>query len=157
MLKIIAVGKLKEKHFKDAYDEYEKRLGKFTKIETIEINEEKINDENESNMNLAKTKEGERILKKISDSDYVILFDVQGKMIDSLEFANKMDKYFTSGKSNICFVLGGSYGFSKQVYDRSNELISMSRLTFPHQFARVMAIEQIYRTFKINNNEKYHK
>ena len=157
MLKIIAVGKLKEKYWQDAYNEYEKRLGKYTKIETIEINEEKLVVENESNIEITKTKEGERILKKIQDNDFVILFYVQGKMYDSVMFANKLEKYFVNGNSNICYVLGGSYGFSKEVYARANELVSISKMTFPHQFARVMAVEQIYRAYKINNHEKYHK
>lgn len=157
MIKIIAVGKLKEKYWQEAYQEYAKRLSKFVKLETIEIDEEKINDEKESLINIAKEKEGERILKKIDRNDFVILFDVQGEMKDSLQFAKFLQNKIDSVNGNICFVLGGSYGFSNDVYARCQFKQSISKLTFPHQFARIMAIEQIYRAFKINNNEKYHK
>lgn len=157
MIKIIAVGKLKEKYWQEAYQEYAKRLTKFIKLETIEIEEEKINDEKESLILIAKEKEGERILKKIERNDFVILFDVQGEMKDSLQFAKFIQNKVDTINGNICFVLGGSYGFSEDVYKRSQFKQSISKLTFPHQFARVMAIEQIYRAFKINNNEKYHK
>ena len=85
------------------------------------------------------------------------MFDVQGKMVDSLELAKKIQDLIDSGNANLCFILGGSYGFSNEVYSRSQANISMSKMTFPHQFARIMAIEQVYRAFKINNNEKYHK
>lgn len=157
MIKFIAVGKLKEKYWKDAFQEYGKRLTKYSKVELIEIDEEKISIENESMMKISKEKEGERILKKIANNDYVILFDVQGKAIDSLELAKKIQDLIDKGNANLCFVLGGSYGFSDEVYSRSQAKISMSKMTFPHQFARIMAIEQVYRAFKINNNEKYHK
>lgn len=157
MIKFIAVGKLKEKYWKDAFQEYSKRLTKYSKVELIEIEEEKISIENESMMKISKEKEGERILKKITSNDYVILFDVQGKEYDSVKLASKIQSLIDQGKNNLCFVLGGSYGFSKEVYDRSQDKISMSKMTFPHQFARIMAIEQVYRAFKINNNEKYHK
>lgn len=157
MIKFIAVGKLKEKYWKDAFQEYAKRLTKYSKVELIEIDEEKISIENESMMKISKEKEGERILKKVANNDYVILFDVQGKMVDSLELAKKIQDLIDSGNANLCFILGGSYGFSNEVYSRSQANISMSKMTFPHQFARIMAIEQVYRAFKINNNEKYHK
>lgn len=157
MVKFIAVGKLKESYWKDAFNEYAKRLTKFGKVELIEIDEEKISIENESMMKISKDKEGERILKKITNQDYVILFDVQGKQIDSIELAKKIQMLIDQGVSSLCFVLGGSYGFSNDVYARAQAKISMSKMTFPHQFARIMAIEQIYRAYKINNNEKYHK
>jgi len=157
VIKFIAVGKLKEKYWKDAFQEYSKGLTKYSKVELIEIEEEKISIENESMMKISKEKEGERILKKITSNDYVILFDVQGKEYDSVKLASKIQSLIDQGKNNLCFVLGGSYGFSKEVYDRSQDKISMSKMTFPHQFARIMAIEQVYRAFKINNNEKYHK
>lgn len=157
VIKFIAVGKLKEKYWKDAFQEYGKRLTKYSKVELIEIDEEKISIENESMMKISKEKEGKRILKKIANNDYVILFDVQGKAMDSLELAKKIQDLIDKGNANLCFVLGGSYGFSDEVYARSQTKISMSKMTFPHQFARIMAIEQVYRAFKINNNEKYHK
>lgn len=157
MIKFIAVGKLKEKYWKDAFSEYSKRLTKYTKVELIEIDEEKISNENESMMKISKDKEGERILKKVANNDYVILFDVQGKNLDSVELAKKIQGLIDQGQANLCFILGGSYGFSDEVYARSQAKISMSKMTFPHQFARIMAIEQVYRAYKINNNEKYHK
>ena len=157
MIKFIAVGKLKEKYWKDAFSEYAKRLTKYTKVELIEIDEEKISVENESMMKISKDKEGERILKKVANNDYVILFDVQGKNLDSVELAKKIQGLIDQGQANLCFILGGSYGFSDEVYARSQAKISMSKMTFPHQFARIMAIEQVYRAYKINNNEKYHK
>ena len=157
MIKFIAVGKLKEKYWKEAFSEYAKRLTKYTKVELIEIDEEKISVENESMMKISKDKEGERILKKVANNDYVILFDVQGKAMDSVELANKIQTLIDQGNANLCFILGGSYGFSNDVYARSQAKISMSKMTFPHQFARIMAIEQVYRAYKINNNEKYHK
>ena len=157
MIKFIAVGKLKEKYWKDAFSEYAKRLTKYTKVELIEIDEEKISVENESMMKISKDKEGERNLKKVANNDYVILFDVQGKAMDSVELANKIQTLIDQGNANLCFILGGSYGFSNDVYARSQAKISMSKMTFPHQFARIMAIEQVYRAYKINNNEKYHK
>ena len=157
MIKFIAVGKLKEKYWKEAFGEYSKRFTKYTKVELIEIDEEKISVENESMMKISKDKEGERILKKVANNDYVILFDVQGKAMDSVELANKIQTLIDQGNANLCFILGGSYGFSNDVYARSQAKISMSKMTFPHQFARIMAIEQVYRAYKINNNEKYHK
>ena len=157
MVKFIAVGKLKESYWRDAFNEYAKRLTKFGKVELVEIEEEKISIENESMMKISKDKEGERILKKITNQDYVILFDVQGKQMDSVELANKIQTLIDQGNASLCFVLGGSYGFSNDVYSRAQAKISMSKMTFPHQFARIMAIEQVYRAFKINNNEKYHK
>ena len=157
MIKFIAVGKLKEKYWKEAFSEYAKRLTKYTKVELIEIDEEKISVENESMMKISKDKEGERILKKVANNDYVILFDVQGKAMDSIELAKKIQSLIDQGNANLCFILGGSYGFSDEVYARCQTKISMSKMTFPHQFARIMAIEQVYRAYKINNNEKYHK
>jgi 23S rRNA (pseudouridine1915-N3)-methyltransferase len=157
VIKFIAVGKLKEKYWKDAFQEYSKRLTKYSKVELVEIDEEKIAVENDSMMKISKDKEGERILKKISSNDYVILFDVQGNHLDSVELAKKIQGLIDKGHANLCFVLGGSYGFSDLVYERAQAKISMSKMTFPHQFARIMAIEQVYRAYKINNNEKYHK
>ena len=157
MIKFIAVGKLKEKYWKEAFSEYAKRLTKYTKVELIEIDEEKISVENDSMMKISKDKEGERILKKVANNDYVILFDVQGKSMDSIELAKKIQSLIDQGNANLCFILGGSYGFSDEVYARSQAKISISKMTFPHQFARIMAIEQVYRAYKINNNEKYHK
>lgn len=148
MIKIICVGKIKEKFFKDAINEYLKRLSKYTKLEIIELVDESTGD--------IISKEGIKILEKIKDDDYPILLDINGEMIDSLSFANKLDK-LTSEYKNIVFIIGGSYGVSRDVKNRAKMLLSFSKLTFPHQLFRVVLLEQIYRAYKINSNEAYHK
>ena len=155
-LKIIAVGKLKEKYLKDAFNEYAKRLSKYGEVVNIELDEYKISDETEANQKIAITKEGESILSKIKPEDFVLLFDLWGKNVDSLELASIIDKS-TTNFSNIAVVIGGSYGLSDEVRKRSNFKLSLSKLTFPHQIVRIIALEQLYRSFKINNHEKYHK
>ncbi len=148
-MKIICVGKIKEKFFVDAINEYSKRISKYTKLEIIEISDE-------ANESIALKKEGEKILSKIKDSDYVITLEIDGNSLDSLEIAKKIDNNFNSNK-NLTFVIGGSYGLDDMVKLRSDYKLSFSRLTFPHQLFRVMLLEQIYRAYKINNNENYHK
>ncbi len=149
MIKIICVGKLKEKYFSSAINEYLKRLYKYVKIEILEIPDE-------SNVEKAVKVEGEKILSKIKDDEYVIALDISGKSLSSLEFAKKIDKIFNTN-SKLTFVIGGSYGLSGEVKERSNYLLSFSKMTFPHQMFRVILLEQIYRAYKINNNESYHK
>ena len=151
MIKIICVGKLKENYLKDAVLEYSKRLNKYTKINIIEVN-----DVNNPDVNIILKKEQEEILKFIEQKDYVITLEIEGNKINSLEFAKKIDNIFLN-YSNITFVIGGSYGLSDNIKERSNYKMSFSNLTFPHQLFRVMLLEQIYRAFKINNNEEYHK
>lgn len=146
-MKIICVGKIKEKFFRDATEEYVKRISKYTKLEIVEIPDE-------SDFNLKK--EGDKILSKIKDSDYVITLEIEGNSLDSLEFARKIDNNFNSNK-NLTFVIGSSYGLDNLVKQRSNYRLSFSKFTFPHQMFRVMLLEQIYRAYKINNNENYHK
>ena len=148
-MKIICVGKVKEKFFKDAIDEYSKRIGKYCKLEIIEISDV-------SDMSVASFKEGEVILSKIKDSDYVVTLEIDGNCLNSLEFAKKIDNNFSSNK-NLVFVIGGSYGLSASVKERSDYSLSFSSFTFPHQLFRVILLEQIYRAFKINHNENYHK
>ncbi len=150
MIKIICIGKLKEKYLIDAIDEYTKRINKFTKINIIELPDE--------NYDIAKTlvKERDSILKYINEKDYIITLDIEGKNISSLEFAKKIDEIFVN-YSNICFVIGGSYGLHEDIKNKSNFSLSFSKMTFPHQLFRVMLLEQIYRAYKINNNESYHK
>ncbi|MEG0823287.1 MAG: 23S rRNA (pseudouridine(1915)-N(3))-methyltransferase RlmH [Erysipelotrichaceae bacterium] len=158
MLKIICVGKLKDKSTKLMVNEYLKRLGAYTKIELIEVNDEMAPQSNsEAENEIVKIKEGERILTKIKDQDYMILLDLWGEMLDSVKFAKKMDEITTYHSSNITFVIGGSLGISKQVVERANFRWKMSDLTFTHQLVRVLLLEQIYRSYKINNNETYHK
>lgn len=151
MIKIICVGKLKEKYFVDAIDEYKKRISKYTKLEIIEVNDSNIDDGA-----LALKKEKDLILKNINDKDFVITLEIEGKEFSSVEFASFLDNTFINN-SNIAFVIGGSYGLSDEIKQRSNYKLSFSKLTFPHQLFRVMLLEQIYRCYKINNNEKYHK
>lgn len=148
MIKIICVGKIKENYFIDAIKEYKKRLGKYTKLEIIELPD--------YNYDINKTlfEEGKNILNKIDDKSFVITMQVNGKQIDSVEFSKLID---TNISNNITFVIGGSYGLSKEVLDRSNYALSFSKLTFPHQLFRIVLLEQIYRSFKIINNETYHK
>ena len=151
MIKIICVGKIKEKYIKEAIIDYSSRIKKYTNLEMKEVMDEKINDEK-----VTKKKEAERILNQIKDKDYVILLDVCAKEYTSLEFAKVMNDTLIRN-SNITFVIGGSLGFDDSVLKRANKTVSFSKMTFPHQLFRVLLLEQIYRTYKINNNENYHK
>lgn len=158
MIKIVAVGKLKEKALVSLMNEYKKRLQPYTKLELIEVNDEQTLDSNSEAQNeLVKIKEGERILSKIKDNEYVILLDLWGKMIDSVQLAKKIEEIYTYHSSNITFVIGGSLGLSKDVVNRADFRWKLSDLTFTHQMIRVILMEQIYRSYKINNNEPYHK
>ena len=148
-MKIICVGKVKEKFFVDAINEYSKRISKYTKLEIIELPDE-------SNESIAMKKEGEKILSKIKDNDYVVILEIEGNFLTSLEFAKKIDNNFNSNK-NLTFVIGGSYGLDESVKSRSDYKLSFSKFTFPHQLFRVILLEQIYRAYKINHNENYHK
>lgn len=148
MIKIICVGKIKENYYKDALEEYLKRLKKYVKLELIELPD--------YNYDETKTvlEEGKNILSKISDKDYVVTLEIDGKKLSSIELSKFIDKNISKG---ITFVIGGSNGLSKDVLNRSNYALSFSDLTFPHQLFRVILLEQIYRSFKIINNESYHK
>ena len=148
-MKIICVGKVKEKFFVDAINEYSKRISKYTKLEIVEIADE-------SNESIAMKKEGEKILSKIKENDYVVTLEIEGNSLTSLEFAKKIDNNFNSNK-NLTFVIGGSYGLDESVKSRSDYKLSFSKFTFPHQLFRVILLEQIYRAYKINHNENYHK
>ncbi len=152
MIKILCVGKIKEKFLKDAINEYIKRLSKYTKLEIIEIP-----DEATDNSNITLDKEKEKLLKHINPKDYNIVLDIEGKMLDSLDFAHKINSIFTNENSNITFIIGGSCGLHQEIKKLANYSLSFSKLTFPHQLFRVLLLEQIYRSFKILNNETYHK
>jgi 23S rRNA (pseudouridine1915-N3)-methyltransferase len=157
-ISIICVGKLKEKYLKQGIDEYVKRLSGYAKVEIIEVPDEKSPENlSDQEMEQVKQKEGERILAKISDDTYVIALAIEGKMKSSEELAESLDKLATYGKSKIAFVIGGSLGLSKQVMQRANEALSFSKMTFPHQLMRLILLEQIYRAFRINRGEPYHK
>lgn len=149
MIKIVCVGKIKEKFYVSAIEEYLKRLSKYTNIQIIEVLDEAIQSK-------ALKVESERILKNIKDNDYVITLDILGNSLSSLEFSDKISKTLIHN-SNIVFVIGGSYGLDDSVKNRSDYALSFSKMTFPHQLFRVILLEQIYRAFKIINNESYHK
>lgn len=155
---IISVGKIKEKYLKDAIAEYAKRLGKYCRLEIIEVADEKTPDQaSETVEEGIRAKEAERILKNIKDDMYVITLEIQGKMLTSEELADKIETLGIQGKSSIAFVIGGSIGLGKAVLDRSDFALSFSRMTFPHQLMRVILLEQIYRGLRIINGEPYHK
>ena len=151
MIKIICVGKIKEKFLVEAIEEYKKRLSKYTKLEIIEIA-----DENFSDIDKSKEKERENIEKHINEKDYLITLEIEGEEVSSEQLAKKLDQTLLIN-SNIDFIIGGSYGLSEQIKRKANYHLSFSKLTFPHQLFRVLLLEQIYRAFKINNNESYHK
>ena len=151
MIKIICVGKIKEKYLDSAIDEYLKRLSKYTKMEIIEVP-----DVDDKNKDIILKKESVLISKHIDSKDYVITMEIDGKQLDSIELARLIDNTFIS-HSNITFVIGGSYGIYEEIKNRSNYKLSFSKLTFPHQLFRVILLEQIYRAYKIINNESYHK
>ncbi|NJH86007.1 23S rRNA (pseudouridine(1915)-N(3))-methyltransferase RlmH [Staphylococcus agnetis] len=155
---IIAVGKLKEKYWKQAIAEYEKRLSAYTKVEIIEVPDEKA-PENMSDKEIeqVKEKEGQRILAKVKPQSTVITLEIQGKMLSSEALAKEIDQRMTQGASDFTFIIGGSNGLHQDVMNRSNIALSFSKMTFPHQMMRVVLLEQVYRAFKINRGETYHK
>lgn len=155
---IIVVGKLKEKYWKQAIAEYEKRLSAYTKVEIIEVPDEKA-PENMSDKEIeqVKEKEGQRILTKVKPQSTVITLEIQGKMLSSEALAKEIDQRMTQGASDFTFIIGGSNGLHQDVMNRSNIALSFSKMTFPHQMMRVVLLEQVYRAFKINRGEAYHK
>ncbi len=151
MIKIITVGSIKEKYLKDAILEYKKRLGKYTSVEIIEVKDEGLVEKDK-----AISLEGEKIKKHLNSRDYIITLEIDGEELTSVEFSSKLDKILMEN-SNITFIIGGSYGLSKEIISLSRLHLSFSKMTFPHQLFRVILLEQIYRAFKIKNNESYHK
>lgn len=158
-INIICIGKIKEKYFTDAIAEYSKRLTAFCRFSVTELAEEKIrsNTPNQSQIIEVIEAEGKRILQKINSSDYVIAMCIEGRLLSSEELSKTIDSISLSGKSTIDFIIGGSYGLSDEVKRRADLRLSMSRMTFPHQMARMILSEQIYRAFEISGNGKYHK
>lgn len=154
-IKIIALGKIKEKFLKDGIDEFLKRLTPYASLEIVELQPVEIKDENLTEKALLS--EGEKILSHIKSDSYVITLEILGKQLSSEEFASKIDEISKSGISELVFVIGSSCGLAKTVSDRANYKLSMSKMTFLHQFARLLIVEQIYRAFKILKNETYHK
>lgn len=155
---IITVGKIKEKYLRDAIDEYSKRLSRYCKLDIIELPDEKTPDNaSEKEELIIKDKEGDSILSKVKDNAYVIALDLKGKQLSSEELATFMDECAVRGDSNLTFIIGGSLGISQKVLSRANYKLCFSKMTFPHQLFRVMLLEQIYRGFRINKGEPYHK
>lgn len=156
-IKIYAIGKVKEQYLKDGINEYVKRLSPYVNVEIIEVTDSKVKDNpNESDIRLAKDEEGERVLKLVKN-DYLIGLDMNKKEFLSEEFAKFLDEKMVEGGSSISFVIGGSYGLSENLKKRCNSSLSLSKMTFLHQMTRLILLEQIYRGFKILNNETYHK
>lgn len=155
---VLCVGKIKERFFTDAVNEYSKRLSKFCKLNIIEVeDEENPQNAGETLERSIREKEGEKILKKIPQGAYTISLEIEGRKHDSVSFADRINKIQINGSSNICFIIGGSLGLSDSVKKTAKESLSFSDMTFPHQLMRIILLEQIYRAFKINNNEPYHK
>ena len=154
-IKIIALGKIKEQFLKDGIDEFLKRLTPYAGLEIIELSPVEIRDENL--IQKALDEEGEKILAHIKPQTYVITLEIQGKMLSSEDFAQKIQTLTNEGISEIAFVIGSSYGISKKVSKRADFTLSISKMTFLHQFARLLLVEQIYRAFKIIKCETYHK
>jgi 23S rRNA (pseudouridine1915-N3)-methyltransferase len=155
---VISVGKLKEKYLKQGIDEYAKRLTPYAKIQLVEVNDEKAPENlSEAEMEQVKNKEGERILAQVKPDTHVIALAIEGESWSSEKLAYQIDQLATYGKSSIAFIIGGSLGLAPQVLQRANQHISLSKMTFPHQLVRLILIEQIYRAFRINRGEPYHK
>jgi 23S rRNA (pseudouridine1915-N3)-methyltransferase len=157
-IKIISVGKLKEKYLKDGIAEYLKRLKPYAKVEIVEVAEER-EPANASSADelMVKEKEGERILEKMKAGSYLIALAIDGKQLTSEGLAEKFSQLALEGKSDIAIVIGGSLGLSEEVLEKADFKLSFSRMTFPHQLMRLILMEQIYRAFKINKGEPYHK
>ena len=157
-INIVCVGKIKEKYLKLGIDEFKKRLSKYCKLDIIELDDEKAPENlSDKEMEMIKDKEGKKILAKIKDTSYVIALAIDGKSLSSEELADTINKLGIRGISNITFVIGGSLGLSDEVLKRANYKLSFSKMTFPHQLMRLILLEQVYRAYRINNGEPYHK
>ena len=155
---IISVGKIKEKFYRDAIDEYAKRLSRYCKLKIVEVDDEKtVEGASEKVCNQVMAKEADRITNHIAQDAYIIALAIEGKKYDSVSFAGKINNLGIQGKSHIVFIIGGSLGIDENLKKRADELISFSDMTFPHQLMRVILTEQIYRGYRIINNEPYHK
>ena len=155
---ILCVGKIKEKFYRDAIAEYEKRLSRYCKFEIIEVADEKTPDHaSDTEETMIKNKEADRMEKYLKDSSYIIALAIDGKQLDSVQLSGKLESLGTSGTSHIIFVIGGSLGLSDRILNRADYKLSFSKMTFPHQLMRVILSEQIYRSYRIMNHEPYHK
>ena len=155
---ILAVGKLKEKYWKDAIEEYSKRLSRYCTFRITEVKESLLRaNPSEADEEAVKTAEGRELLSKIKSSDYVITLEIKGKALSSTELAERIEELGITGKSSVVFIIGSSLGLSEEVSRRADFKLSFSAMTFPHQMMRVILLEKIYRSFKIIKNEAYHK
>lgn len=155
---IISVGKIKEKAIESIINEYKKRLSKYVNLELIEVPDEPIKENSKPNDDIiVKNKEGEKILSKLNPSSFKIALDLKGVELDSIEFSKKIENIFTYNSSSITFIIGGSLGISDEVINKMDYKIKISKMTFTHNFAKMILLEQLYRAFKIMNNETYHK
>ena len=159
LIKILAVGKIKEKFYKDAIAEYEKRMKAYNKVEIVELADEKAPETlSDKEIEMVKDSEGERILSKIKDDSFVITLEIKGKNLDSIKFARLIQEEMLDGFGrDLVFVIGGSNGLGGNVLKRSNYRLSFGKMTYPHQLMRVILMEQIYRAYRIINKEPYHK
>ena len=157
-IRIYAIGKIKEAYLRNGIEEYLGRIKPYSQIEIVEVNDEPIVDNlHPSDIKKAIDIEGKRILKLLKTNEYLIGLDLNKKELNSPQFADYLNEKFVLGGSNISFVIGGSYGLSDELKNRCNDSISLSKMTFLHQMTRLILLEQIYRAFKINRNETYHK
>ena len=155
---LLTVGKLKEKYWKEAIDEYVKRLGRYAKVDIVEVADEKTPDNaSEAEEEQIRRIEGARLLEKIPQCSYVITLEILGKMLDSVQLSETISDWMVKGESHLCFIIGGSLGLSKEVSARASYKLSFSKMTFPHQLMRVILLEQLYRAFRIQKGEPYHK
>ncbi len=155
---ILCVGRIKERFFRDALDEYKKRLSRYCRLNEVEVADEKTPDTaSPAEEAKIKEKEGQRLLSRISDSAYVIALAIEGRSLTSRGLADELSRLTVSGTSHIQFIIGGSLGLSPEVLSRADYLLSFSKMTFPHQLMRVILAEQIYRSYRILRNEPYHK
>lgn len=156
-IRILAVGRLKEKYLKDGVAEYEKRLAPFASVELLEIGEERMPENpSEAEKEQALAKEGERLLRLVPEKSFLIVLDVQGKLLSSEALAEKISSLALDGRSDISFLIGGAFGLADAVRKRADLRLSFSPMTFTHQMVRLLLYEQVYRAFKINRGEKYH-
>ena len=156
-IKIISVGKIREEYLRLGIKEYSKRLSKYCNLEMIEVKDEKAPDNlSDKDIEIIKNIEGRRILSKINN-EYIIPLAINGKQLSSIDLAKKMNDILNYHSSDLCFIIGGSLGLSKEVLNKANFTLSFSKMTFPHQLMKLILLEQIYRSFRINNNEPYHK
>ena len=157
-IKILTVGKIKEKYLNDGIAEYAKRLSRYCKLTFCQVTDEKTPDKASDALNQQiKEIEGERLIKHIREQDYVIALAIDGKMLDSVELSRLIERLGVEGKSSIVFVIGGSLGLSDKVLKRADYKLSFSKMTFPHQLMQMILLEQVYRGYRIMNNEPYHK